>query len=91
MKIIHFSLGRLAMAATLALLFGSGGTLLSQTSQDQPAPEQAQAAGPQTPEQRLAELKAANAALLKQQAATLEQLDALIKEAEQLRIFAKRS
>jgi TolA-binding protein len=38
----------------------------------------------------LQELKAQNDALLKQQQATLDQLDQLQREAEQLRIFSKR-
>jgi hypothetical protein len=38
----------------------------------------------------LQELKAQNDELLKEQRATLDQLDELQKEAEQLRIFSKR-
>jgi FtsZ-binding cell division protein ZapB len=38
----------------------------------------------------LQELKAHNDELLKQQQATLDQLDELQREAEQLRIFSKR-
>lgn len=44
-----------------------------------------------TPEQRLAKLYAINAQILKRQAATLEKLEKLEREAEQLRIFTKRS
>jgi hypothetical protein len=38
----------------------------------------------------LQEIKAANAETLRKQAATLEQLDALEKTAEQIRIYARR-
>ncbi len=46
---------------------------------------------PQTPEQALLAIKAANIALLEKQQATLTRLDALDKEAQQLRIFTKRN
>ncbi len=42
-------------------------------------------------EQTLAELKAANILLLQKQKATLERLEHLEKQADQLRIFSKRS
>ncbi len=74
-------IAHLTLAATLATLLLTGGRLISQT----------QPLVAKSPEQRLAELKAANAELLKKQATTQERLDALLKDAEQLRIFAKRS
>ena len=45
---------------------------------------------PKTPEQSMAEVKAANAALLEKQKATLQRLDTLQQEADQLRIWSKR-
>ena len=42
-----------------------------------------------TPEM-LRAIQAGNAELLKRQAATLEKLDALLKDADQIRIFSKR-
>jgi len=71
----------LSATAALALLLASGGPLRSQ----QPLAES------KTPETRLQEIRAAQEALLKAQAATLQRLEALEKEADQLRIFAKRS
>lgn len=70
----------LVALTALAALFVSDARLHSQV----PAPVA------KTPEQILTEAKAANAALLEKQKATLERLDALQKEAEQLRIFTKR-
>lgn len=72
---------RLTFATALAALLLSGGQLTSQTQV---------VAVEKTPEQRLVELKAANAELLEQQKASREKLDLLLKEAEQLRIFSKR-
>jgi|GEM_PF-3053125 len=43
-----------------------------------------------TPAQALAEVKAANARTLEQQAALLKRLEELKKQADQLRIFSKR-
>ena len=44
-----------------------------------------------SPQEQLAALKASNAELLKKQQQTLQKLDALKQQAEQLRIWAKRS
>jgi uncharacterized protein YaaN involved in tellurite resistance len=52
------------------------------------APESTQAL--QSALKELQEIKAANAEALRKQAATLEQLDALEKTAEQIRIYARR-
>jgi hypothetical protein len=46
---------------------------------------------PKTPLQMLTELKAANEALLQSQQKTLEKLELLKTQADQLRIFTKRS
>jgi len=73
---------RLTFAITLGALLLSGGHLISQT---------AVIAVEKTPEQQLAELKAANAELLKKQKESSAKLDLLLKDAEQLRIFSKRS
>ena len=43
-----------------------------------------------TPETALAEIKAANAAVLQKQQATLQRLETLQQEADQLRIYTKR-
>lgn len=40
---------------------------------------------------QLEQLKAANDEIIRKQAATLEQLDELLKNAEQLRVYTKRS
>jgi len=45
---------------------------------------------PATPEAALAAVKTANEVLLQKQQATLDKLDALQKEADQLRIYSKR-
>lgn len=45
----------------------------------------------QSVEQILTQLRATNAALLEKQKATLQRLEHLEKQAEQLRIFSKRS
>ncbi|MEI8235303.1 MAG: hypothetical protein WCH57_11560 [Verrucomicrobiota bacterium] len=49
------------------------------------------AALPKTPEQRLAVLKTANAELLQRQQKTLQKLDEIKQQADQLRIMTKRS
>jgi hypothetical protein len=49
-----------------------------------------QAAKPSA-EQQLKDLKAANAKLLETQAATLQKLDEVLKDAQQLRTFARRT
>ena len=49
-----------------------------------------QAGLPPTPEAAMVAVKTANEALLQKQQATLDKLDALQKEANQLRIFTKR-
>lgn len=46
---------------------------------------------PKTPEAVLSKLKAANAALLQQQQTTLQRIDAIQQEADQLRIYSRRS
>ena len=53
--------------------------------------EGAAAATVQTPQQALVELRAANEALLQKQLKTLQKLDEIKTQAEQLRIFTKRS
>jgi len=73
------SIPSLGLAITLALL-ASGARLNSQES----------AAGA-SPRQLLAALKASNAELLQKQEKTLQKLDELKKQAEQLRILTKRS
>ena len=52
---------------------------------------QAPAAAPQTPLQILQAMKAKNEDLIGKQTATLQKLDELEKEAEQLKIFGKRT
>jgi hypothetical protein len=75
-------LSSVATAVVAAILFlGSTGRLNSQLP-TAPGPKSAQAA--------LTELKLANAELLKKQQSTLERLEAVQKEASQLRIFASR-
>lgn len=54
-----------------------------------PVPMEAQASG--TPMERLQKLKADRAKLIEQQTGTLQKLEALEKEAQQLRIFARRT
>ena len=44
----------------------------------------------ETPETKLAEIKAANAAVLQKQQAALQRLDTLQQEADQIRIYTKR-
>lgn len=51
---------------------------------------ESQSARPQSPEQALTAIKTANAALLEKQKATLQKLDDLNKEADQVRIYTKR-
>jgi hypothetical protein len=51
---------------------------------------ESQSPRPQSPEQALSAIKASNAALLEKQKATLQKLDTLSTEADQLRIFSKR-
>ena len=48
-------------------------------------------AAPQSPAQMLQAMKAKNQDIIEKQAQTLQKLDELAKEAEQLKIFAKRS
>ncbi|HSI14425.1 MAG TPA: hypothetical protein VK961_20410 [Chthoniobacter sp.] len=45
---------------------------------------------PKTPVQKLRELKAKNDEIIQKQSATLEKLDELDKQAEQMRFFVKR-
>jgi len=71
----------LAVSAALAFL-GSPAPLHSQGTAATPA---------KTPLQQLIELKAANEALLQQQQKTLQKLEEVKLQAEQLRIFTKRS
>jgi|GEM_PF-3035229 len=75
---------RVPLLAAAGLLFATGERSMSEPLQ--PATATAKPAM-----ERLIELRETNAELLKRQKATQEQLDALIKEAEQLRIFTKRS
>jgi esterase/lipase len=56
----------------------------------QPPGSSATSANLQTALKMLQEIKAANEETLRKQAATLEQLDVLEKEAEQLKIYTKR-
>ena len=59
-----------------------------------PAPLHSQGANPTAPKttfQTLIELKAANEALLQKQQQTLQKLDEIKAQADQLRIFTKRS
>ena len=43
------------------------------------------------PEQQLKAMKEQNQKLIEKQAAALEKLDAILKDAQQLRVFARRS
>jgi len=55
-------------------------------------PEPAVAATlPKTPEAVLSKLKASNAAAMQQQEATLQRIDAIQQEADQLRIYSRRN
>ncbi|HWL54919.1 MAG TPA: hypothetical protein VNQ90_20925 [Chthoniobacteraceae bacterium] len=67
------------------------GNAAVQIELDQARTTHAAAGTGQSVEQILTELKAANAALLEKQKATLQRLEQLEKQAEQLRIFSKRS
>ena len=79
---VSLACSRLALPTALAALCLSGGKLNS----NEPGAVMAK-----TPEESLAEIKAANEALIAKQKAALQRLEALQKEAEQLRIFVKRS
>mgnify|MGYP001137379467 CR=1 FL=1 len=70
----------LPVAAAASLLLASSARLYSE------APE-----APKTPLQMLQELKASNEALLQKQQQTLKRLEELKTQADQLRIFTKRS
>lgn len=70
----------LALALSVAALFALGLNLHSQ------AP-----AAVKSPLQTLQAMKLKNQELIEKQTATLQKLDALEKEAEQLKIFGKRS
>jgi hypothetical protein len=72
---------RSILMLSVAVTLLSAPALLSQPDPAAPLPAEA----------KLKALKEANAQLLEKQRATLIRLDALVKEAEQLRIFAKRS
>lgn len=92
------SLSSLKALTLVMVLFGSGSLLNSQEPEAVIVDEATTITIPvpgedlgKTPEQRLAKLYAINAQILKRQAATLEKLEKLEVEAEQLRIFAKRS
>jgi len=69
---------KLIAITALGVLFIGAGHLESQGTR------------PQSPEQAMQTIKASNAALLEKQKATLQKLDDLGKEADQLRIFSKR-
>ena len=78
----HSSLS-LAMVASVALgLLASPARLHSQGTDP---------TTPKTPLQLLKELKTANAALLQKQQQTLQKLEEIKSQADQLRIFTKRS
>lgn len=86
-------------ALTLAMVLMGTGSLLNSQEPDAVVVDEATAVtilvpGDDlggTPGQRLAKLHAINAQIIKRQAATLEKLEKLEREAEQLRIFTKRS
>lgn len=69
-----------------SLLFLLGATLLVGI-----VPLRSQSPQPAPPLQRMEAMKAQNEKLLETQAATLQKLDELMKEAQQLRIFARRT
>ena len=69
----------LIAVTALAAFFASEARLNSQES------------APKSPTEQLLALKASNAELLKKQQQTLQKLDDLKQQAEQLRIWAKRS
>ena len=75
------SLSLLFAVTSVAVFFGSMPKLGSQEA----------AVRPKTPTQQLSELKAANAALLQRQEKTLQKLDEIKQQADQLRILTKRS
>ena len=73
----------LLMAASVALALVASPVRLHSQGTD--------ATAVKTPLQTLVELKAANEALLQKQQKTLQKLDEIKLQAEQLRIFTKRS
>ncbi|MDD5351380.1 MAG: hypothetical protein PHQ12_14305 [Chthoniobacteraceae bacterium] len=75
------SLSLLVAVTALGVFFGSMPRLGSQEA----------AVRPKTPEQQLAALKAANAELLQRQQKTLQKLDDIKQQADQLRTLTKRS
>ena len=75
------SLSTLLTVTALVAFFASPARLNSQES----------AALALSPQQLLAALKASNAELLKKQQQTLQKLDEIKQQAEQLRIWSKRS
>ena len=75
------SLSTLLALTALAAFFASPARLNSQES----------AAAAKSPQQLLAALKASNAELLQKQQQTLKKLDEIKQQAEQLRIWSKRS
>lgn len=75
---------------TIALILWAAAVLVALDGQlHSQAP--AEPAAPLTPLQSLQQMKAQNAALLQKQAATLQELDALAKEAAQVKVLTKRS
>jgi len=77
----HSALASLTAFTAAALLLFTAAPVDSQMATD----------GPQPPEAALLAAKAANKALLEKQRATLDRLDAIQKDASQLRIFVRRS
>jgi Skp family chaperone for outer membrane proteins len=76
-----------AMAQAPIIVQPANQTAPAQTARTQAASDDSEV---QAAIKSLEEMKAANEELLKKQQATLEALDQLQKDAEQLRIFAKR-
>ena len=70
----------LTVVTALGFFFLAGAPLNSQEA----------AALPKTPEQQLAAMKTANAELLQRQQKTLEKLDEIKQQADQLRIMSRR-
>lgn len=81
----------------LSVLFSFAGAILPIHAQQEAVEtvilnvDSSETVATRTVEQTLAELKAANILLLQKQKETLERLEHLEKQADQLRIFSKRS
>ena len=76
-----------ALAQTPVIVQPANQTVPAQTTKAQAAPDDAEVLAAI---KSLEEMKAANDEMLKKQQATLDALDQLQKDADQLRIFAKR-